>query len=249
MAVAARKIPTDVLRVLDAARLDGHRLILTGQLDRKMYVAANDVIEAAGGKWDRKAKAHLFDGDAADALEPILLTGEIIKPQDFGFFPTPLDICSMILDCLPLNISARALEPSAGTGNIVRCLNGLVGSIDCYEFQEKNCDVLRTIPDVSVTQADFLTVEPHPVYDIVAMNPPFAKQDDIRHVMHASKFLKPGGKLSSVMSSSVMFRDNRLTAEFRDFVTNRDGSFESLPDGSFKESGTAVNTCIVSFYA
>lgn len=243
----AKKIANEVLRVLDAAILDGPHLVLTGQLDRKLYVAANDVIAAAGGKWNKKAKAHVFDGSAADAIEPIILTGEIIKAQDFGFFPTPLDIVSLLLDAAAPASHHRALEPSAGTGNIVRGLKGLVGSIDCYELLDKNITVLRSIPDVSVTQADFLTVAPSPVYDCVVMNPPFARQDDIRHVTHAAKFLNASGRLASVMSAGVVFRDNRAASDFRAFVTGRGGEIHQLPDGSFKESGTMVNTCIVSF--
>jgi 16S rRNA G1207 methylase RsmC len=100
---------------------------------------------------------------------------------------------------------------------------------------------------VTVTQADFLTIDPTPIYDIVAMNPPFARQDDIRHVAHAAKFLKPGGYLASVMSAGVLFRDNKLTADFRAMVTGLGGTFERLPDAAFKESGTMVSTCIVSF--
>lgn len=207
------------------------------------------VVELAGGKWSRRDKAHVFDGSAADAIEPVILTGEIVKPSDFGFFPTPLDVVSMLLDRLPLFTSGRALEPSAGTGNIVRGLLGLVGSVDCYELLDKNILALSSIPEVTVTQADFLTVEPAPVYDIVAMNPPFAGQDDIRHVTHAAKFLKPGGWLASVMSAGVLFRDNKLTSDFRAMVAGLGGTFERLPDAAFTEAGTMVNTCIVSFRA
>ena len=249
MNVASRKISDDVLKVLDAAIIDGPNLVLTGQLDRKMYTRTNEIIEAAGGKWNRKAKAHVFDGSAADAMEPIILTGEIIKPQDFGFFPTPLDIVSLLLDRVGPAEHHRALEPSAGTGNIVRMLKGLVASIDCYELQSKNVDALLSIPEITVTHADFLTVEPTPIYDIVVMNPPFARQDDIRHVMHAAKFLNASGRLASVMSAGVLFRDNKLTTDFRQFVADRGGEFERLDDGAFKESGTTVNTCIVSFAA
>ena len=73
----------------------------------------------------------------------------------------------------------------------------------------------------------------------------YLTQADIHHVTHALKFLKPGGKLVSVMSASVIFRENKLTKEFRDLVESRGGFFEKLPDGSFKESGTMVRTVIV----
>lgn len=102
------------------------------------------------------------------------------------------------------------------------------------------------IPGAIVTKADFLLASPNPVYDRVMMNPPFAKQADIRHVLHALKFLRPDGLLVSVMSAGVTFRDNRLTQDFRDLVRSRGGDIEALPDGAFKASGTMVNTVIVT---
>jgi len=46
------------------------------------------------------------------------------------------------------------------------------------------------------------------------------------------------------MSAGVLFRENRKTVEFRELV-NEYGRFERLPEDSFKESGTGVNTCVV----
>ena len=65
------KISQDVLQALDAADADGPLLHLRGQLDRKTYTAVAKVIEAAGGMWVRGRGAHVFDGDAAEAIEPI----------------------------------------------------------------------------------------------------------------------------------------------------------------------------------
>lgn len=58
------KVCDDVLAVLSRAETNGQALLLQGQLDRKMYERTNKILEAAGGKWNKKAKAHLFDGDA-----------------------------------------------------------------------------------------------------------------------------------------------------------------------------------------
>lgn len=98
----------------------------------------------------------------------------------------------------------------------------------------------------SVLQSDFLAQSPQPQYDRVIMNPPFEKQADIKHVLHAHKFLKPGGRLVSVMAASVLFRTNRLTVEFREFIQAKGGWIQELPEGSFKTSGTMVNTVIVT---
>lgn len=54
------KIADDVLTELSAAAIDGNQLFLTDRMDRSLYQRVNKVIEAAGGKWNRKAKCHVF---------------------------------------------------------------------------------------------------------------------------------------------------------------------------------------------
>lgn len=78
------------------------------------------------------------------------------------------------------------------------------------------------------------------------MNPPFSRQQDVDHVLHALKFLKPGGTLVSVMSASVCFRTNRKTPDFWE-VLKRQHSYQRQdnPENSFAESGTQINTCTV----
>ena len=98
-------------------------------------------------------------------------------------------------------------------------------------------------------QADFLNIQPDASYDRIVMNPPFAEQDDIRHVMHAFGFLRRNGRLVAIMSAGILFRANKLTTAFRDFVADRGGAIEPLPEGSFRSSGTAVNTCVVTITA
>lgn len=69
------KVAEDVMAVLARAQCDGGKLVLVGQLDRKMYVAVNEVLVAAGGKWNRGQKAHLFEDGAAALASVVLLVG------------------------------------------------------------------------------------------------------------------------------------------------------------------------------
>lgn len=244
------RVENDVLCVLSAADVSGSNVVLTGQLDRKLYEKTNKVLEAAGGKWNRKAKAHVFDGDASDRIEQILLTGDIAIPKDeFEYFPTPEDVVSRLIEEANILDGMMVLEPSAGQGAIVKAVYEAADDvmIDMYELMPANNDVLRSlhIPLSGVGEpTDFLTVEPKPLYDRVVMNPPFGKQADIKHVLHALKFLKEGGLLVSVMSAGVTFRQNKLTVDFRQMVESRGGFIKPLPDGSFKASGTMVGTVI-----
>jgi hypothetical protein len=241
------KVPTNVLEVLDRAETDGPRLVLTGTLDRKLYLDTAKVLEAAGGKWNRKARAHLFDGDAADAIESVILTGEVVsRKQQFGYFPTPTPIVHQLLTLAQIEPGMRVLEPSAGRGAIALPLSHAGAVVDCVEVQADHAEAIRDAhhPDVTVLVADFITTSPQPVYDRVVMNPPFARQADIAHVMHAYGALRSGGLLVAVMSNGVTFRNTPLAREFRALLNAVGGELHPLPEGAFKESGTGVNTVI-----
>jgi SAM-dependent methyltransferase len=247
------QVSQPVLEVLSAAVISGNALKLTGELDRKLYTDTNKVLTAAGGKWDRKAQAHVFDGDAAEAIEPIILSGTYSRTkQDFGQFDSTSEVVSRLIELADLRDGMKVYEPSCGVGRIVAGIRrvGLVMPNGLHyfanEIDPKRADIARQFFAAGgITCRDFLTIEPEPVFDRIIMNPPFSKQADIDHVLHALKFLKPGGRLISVMSASVRFRQDRKASAFRELVETHGGIFENLPDGAFKESGTMVNTCIV----
>jgi predicted RNA methylase len=251
------RIDNEVLNVLSQAKVNGAMLTLTGQLDRALYAKTNKVLEAAGGKWNRKAAAHVFDADAAARIEDMLLTGSVEVPKDeFNFFPSPPAIVARLLELADVQAGHQVLEPSAGRGNIAIPLLDAGADLMAYELQESNVDALvkavATHPKrgmAMVVQGDFLAVEPTPLYDRVVMNPPFLRQSDIKHVQHALQFLKPSGLLVSVMAAGTRFRDNKLATDFRTLVETRGGRIEDCPEGSFKASGTMVSTVIVTIPA
>ena len=77
------------------------------------------------------------------------------------------------------------------------------------------------------------------------MNPPFSKQQDIDHIYKAFDYLKPGGILVSVMSTSHTYRTNQKSELFREFLEQTGAEAEFLPQGTFKASGTMINACVV----
>ncbi|WP_030248203.1 methyltransferase [Streptomyces sp. NRRL S-455] len=241
------RVSVDVLAVLDRAETDGNALRLTGQLDRKLYLDTDKVLKAAGGKWNRSKRAHLFDGDAADAIEPVILTGEVVSAkQQFGYFPTPAPVVQQVIDLARIEPGMRVLEPSAGRGALALAAVRAGAVVDCVEIQPEHAEALRDEhhPDITVTVGDFLTTDPQGAYDRVVMNPPFARQADITHILHAYEHLRPGGRLVSVMSAGVAFRETALTRRFWALLKDVDGWTVTLPDNAFKESGTGVRTVI-----
>ncbi len=243
--ITVTQINNDVLSVLSKAEADNNIIRLTcGQLDRKMYLEVNKILEAMGGQWNRKEKGHVFDDDPADFLDNVVLTGEIEIPSKNGYFPTPKLVVKRLIELAEIEPGMSVLEPSAGQGAIAEELAKLDIDLRVAEILPQNAQILVE-KGFSLVTHDFLTLmKCDGLYDRVVMNPPFEKQQDIDHVMHAYSLLKPDGRLVSVMSAGVKFRDNNKTKDFRDMV-DAGGYMEDLPDGAFRESGTMVRAVIV----
>ncbi len=252
------RVDGDVMAALEGARCEGPLLFLKQKMDRTLYARVAKVIEAAGGRWSRKDRAHLFEEEAAEAIEPILLSGEATaRRQDFGQFDTPHAIVERLLDLARLEPGVSLLEPSAGIGNIAVAAIERGAMVTTCELDPRRAATLTMrlagLPRSPASDAcegvpaDFLSLSPDKIglFDRVVMNPPFARQADIDHVRHATSFLKPGGVLVSVMSAGLRFRDNRKAADFRTFLGARGGHIEPLPERSFADSGTNVSAVLV----
>lgn len=237
-------ITPEVSAVLSKATLAGDSLYLGPEtLPRPLYLATNKIIESLGGKWDKKRKCHVFIGDGLNALQDFLSAGKVVVDV-FGYFPTPEPLARQLIEMAGIQASHSVLEPSAGQGHIARLIQEITRNIQCVEIQRDNCDVLETL-GLRYDHADFLQCSPLSLserFDCVVMNPPFEQQQDIEHVMHAFKFLKKGGRLATIMSSTVMNSNSKKALAFQQFFYDHSGTFCMNPAHSFKESGTAVST-------
>ncbi|HUH57803.1 MAG TPA: DUF4942 domain-containing protein [Pseudomonadales bacterium] len=178
---------------------------------------------------------HEFYGDvlpdeSTDKPEKKKATTEVSK--DLAFYPTPTKVTDIIIkSCIPLhNKDIKVLEPSCGDGAILDRLkaNGLHGH--GIEVHAGRANQARA-KGHSVLTANFLDTEPSPTYDYVLMNPPFSGRHYVKHVEHAMKFLKDGGTLITILPANAWYEHKLLKGRWTD-----------LPIGSFKASGTNVNT-------
>ncbi len=250
----ARTIPFDKLTALmtkeevDAARADGR---LISENDRGFGLLS------VGTSEKRAVNTTIQHNDAnaeVDAMKASLKAGVqvVAAPQ---LFPTPKAIVEMIIDRAQPIDGKTVLEPSAGTGAIVRGLldvaEGGLGALGQVTAVELNAELVRALtlnfPGISVYQCDFLGIQPDSGrmgrFDLILMNPPFERGADLEHVQHALKFLADGGKLVAVMANSA----TRLQI-LRGMEGCGDYSIdiEPLPDGSFKDQGTNVRTVLVT---
>jgi len=241
------EISPEVMDVLRRSTVDATRVVLPpGQLDRKLYEAVNKVLTSCGGKWNGKAKAHLFASDPREALGLALDTGSITDERKARqqFF-TPSALAADIVAAARIRPGMLVLEPSAGGGAIAREARVAGGVVMCIELDAFLASALRA-DNFDVITDDFLAMRPMPLYERVVMNPPFANGQDVAHVSQALRWLIPGGRLVAVMGAGFSTSEKKAASALRVHVLALGGTIEDLPEASFEESGTAVRTVLVS---
>jgi protein-L-isoaspartate O-methyltransferase len=167
----------------------------------------------------------------------------VIAPQ---LFVTPHELAARMVEMADLVPGQRLLEPSAGTGNILRAVREAMGDdVErlAVEINHSLCDALRTTEtETDIHCRDFFQCgDEIGKFDRIVMNPPFSDADDIKHIKHALTMLKPGGKLVAICAGGPRQRDHLLP-----IVNQFNGTWESLPSGTFATSGTQVNTVLLS---
>lgn len=182
-----------------------------------------------------KGLAEYYGEVIADCPE-----GEIRKQQstavskDLQYYPTPQKVVEEVLSQISYLKDKKVLEPSCGCGRFLDAIKKQGADVYGIEFDAERAAISRS-KGHNVLKVNFLEVEPNPIYDYVIMNPPFYGKHYVKHVQHAFKFLKEGGCLVSILPITARY-DHKLL----------DGKWNDLPVGSFAESGTNINTTVLT---
>jgi protein-L-isoaspartate O-methyltransferase len=193
-----------------------------------------------------------------DAMRDQLKQGVkvVSAPQ---LFPTPPELAKRMAELASIQAGQRVLEPSAGTGNLLRPVFNRFTGPDCgrvvaVEINPRLADNLRhdrqlrvyaNEENYKIICADFLECNGDlGKFDRVLMNPPFENGSDIKHIKHALTMLKPGGKLVAICANGPRQRD-----ALKPLVNQSGGTWEVLPADTFKDQGTGVNTVLLSIPA
>jgi precorrin-6B methylase 2 len=155
-----------------------------------------------------------------------------------NLFPTPPEIARQVVTLATIQPGQRVLEPSAGTGSLVRAVR--------EAHEEADITAVEINPQLAAGLsgmvrwcecADFLAVgEDLGEFDRIVMNPPFDHGSDLDHIKHAFALLASGGRLVAVCANGPRQRE-----ELGEVCTQ----WIELPAGSFREQGTNVNAAIV----
>ena len=244
MARYTADIPPEVRAILKAGTIGPNAFVLPpGQLDRQLYTSVNKVLEACGGKWDRRAGTHVGAG-LGDKLRTALAVGKAVHHDKVaGFFATPLNVASRVCDLARVQPSHTVLEPSAGRGDLVAPLGGTGDGLVLVEKDGDRCEFLRRrFPSAEVIHADFLNWVPFAggAFDRIVMNPPFNGRAHLQHLKCAVAMLRIKGRLVAVVPAGFHIDEIGGVPFTPTF------SYHPLPERAFKGAGTSVNTRILT---
>jgi predicted RNA methylase len=232
----------ELKKLLSRCTCTASSVTLPEQLDPATYRKINQVLANAGGRWDKKAKAHIFPGNPKSMLAQAIETKKSIDPQQArqSFF-TPKNVAQKLAALAKVK-GKSVLDPSAGRGAIaLACQAAGAKSVHCFELDPTDAKYLQEELCFFTGHADFLTVptgSKH--FDCVVMNPPFTKNQDVFHVARAWEWLNPNGTLVAIMANSPQ------RGSFQKLIEDKVHKIEELPAGTFKDSGTMVKALIVT---
>lgn len=219
------------------------------QLERSDYLKVKKLFESNGGKWKGgKCQGFLFDTTDVSPILSRLQGGDLTdRKKKFQFFETPMPIARRLAARLgDVESSDKILEPSAGRGALINAVLETWPDhvIDCYELMDDNRAELAKIPNARLLGNDFMEAEVG-IYDKIIANPPFTNNQDIKHVMKMWDHLAEGGQMAVIMSKHWQFASDKASKDFRSFVESNDYDITELPAGSFKESGTNIESLML----
>ena len=206
---------SEISFIENLARGKGSTLYLEPWKKELIYSLGGTVDERDRLQYGRKIGTYFevnFPYYIQPVIREILKRGSLGDYKSFQFYPTPDNVCDDAIELIKHNITSveTVLEPSGGTGALVRAIHRNLGSnveIDSIEINPIHCKILEncTKNKGTVINHDFLKVEPNKQYDVVLMNPPYSLNRWMLHLEHALKFsnnivaILPTGNRSKVV--------------------------------------------------
>lgn len=205
---------------------------------QKAGITDTDELAAAVECFDTLLQSAVIPPDPnAIRLRDMLYRAKMYQKGDIQF--TPPELAKELVALAGVRKDSHVLEPEAGIGNIADAAKEVTDHVDCIERMTDFCEILK-LKKHNVIGNDLLTAETAPIYDAVVMNPPFS--EECEHIKRAFDFLRPGGSLVAVCSSSIQWKSTRKYEQFRDWLSEHT---HSIDECGAKFEMTGVHTVVL----
>lgn len=213
---------------------------------QKMGLVNIQILRQALRELAEISKGAGISPEQKQAKEMKTLEHSFIGKKIDGFFPTPKPLIEKMFEMTKVFEGETILEPSAGLGHIADAikLKYPSNSLSVNEWNYSLWEALHKKGYEEAENMNFLSTTHK--YDVIFMNPPFEKNQDIDHVRHAFDLLKDGGRLVAIMAGNKSGSRPVIT-EFNEFVQEH-GYMVENEAGSFKSAFNSTNVNTVTVY-
>lgn len=226
-----------------------------GILSDYEYDKIKEDIELLGGHWREKEKVFIFSKEIINSLTK-QKRDTYQQRENTQFYPTPRHVARRLIELSGITKTSLdrpiILEPSAGIGNLLDEIPSYIrekAGIYVVETEKSNVDKLiekgYSVHEMSFEEFYNKHREFKRTITHVIMNPPFSLGRDIHHTLLAYELLAEGGVLTGIISENSLYYNNSDSKMFREWLDKHNAYIEQLPYGSFKESGTMVDTALI----
>lgn len=194
-------IDPDVLAFLSGLEFRTASMVpLKTDIPLPLWTRVKRAVEDMGGFWDKEGRELCIPRGPAH-LEWLRRYGDPPKPETFS---TPADLAGRMA-AWAIKPGDRVLEPSVGEGNLaLAALEAGAASVTGYDVDTKFLARARERGLTDVHLQDFMHIEIGGPFDAIIMCPPFGMQRDMHHVNRALRWLKPGGRLTALVSHGAI---------------------------------------------
>lgn len=212
---------------------------------QKMGITSLAILQMSLRELGELSEGTGMSEEAKKAKELKELERSFIGKKISGFFPTPKPLIEKMFSMAKVFEGETILEPSAGLGHIAEEIRTAYPQND-LSLIEFNYDLSKVLEakGFNVEHENFLGTSHK--YDVIFMNPPFEKHQDIDHVKHAFNLLKDGGRIVAIMAGNKNGQGSEVT-KFREFVEEF-GYMEENEAGSFKSAFNSTGVSTVTVY-
>ncbi|WP_275183456.1 DUF4942 domain-containing protein [Citrobacter freundii] len=174
----------------------------------------------------QEKKHWQFPYEIGHTLNTIVATGLIPDTKSHQFYPTPRLIAEYVARAIELKPGEKLLEPEAGRGDLLACIDVNPEDVTCIEVAPLFADILLGKGYTNTVCCDFMKWSEDNAgyqFDKIVMNPPYSLGRHREHTLAALEHLKVGGRLVAVLPGDApvlnwMTLDNYVYAKGKSFT-------------------------------
>lgn len=167
--------------------------------------------------------------------------------ENKDFYPTPDLLAKKMASKIDSNFCSKILEPSAGSGNLIKAVQDRFDrnysySIDCIE-PDSNLRSILNDNCHNVVGYDFLTFNGHTQYSTIIMNPPFS--NGVHHVLRAYEMIYDGDVIALLNAETIKNPFSKERQLLLKIINSNSNNTIEFIAGAFKEAERTTGVEVV----